>query len=481
MAAGQLPSPSPLPLCVDLDGTLARTDTLWESGIRLCKAKPWLIPRALLALAGGRVRLKDWLSNHVTLDPALLPYHQDLLAWVSLEKAKGREIYLVTGAHFTIAESVARHFGLFHGVIATSPDLNLVGVNKARALTSRFAQTGYEYIGDSLTDLPVWKHAAAKGIVGTAEFISRQRATGDFQSEWTVDSAGIKAWLRGLRLHQWAKNALIFAPLALAHRLGDLNALFVAGCAFFAFGLTASAVYLINDLADLDADRRHPTKKHRPFASGLIPIPHALLAVPLLLASAAAIGYFFAPGLLPVLGFYFLATNLYSFRLKSIMIADVVALAGLYCVRILAGGLVTDTPISQWLLTFGLFIFFSLAVLKRFTEVFSKAKTDTAAIPGRGYQAHDMEQLSALGSAAGLVAALVLALYVSSDQVKSLYARPEYLWIAVPLLIYWINRMWILARRQLVQADPVVFALTDRVTYFCAGLMIICMLLAGPL
>jgi 4-hydroxybenzoate polyprenyltransferase len=287
-------------------------------------------------------------------------------------------------------------------------------------------------------------------------------------------SGRARAALRALRLHQWAKNALVLAPPLLAHRL-DAPTLGRAALAFLAFGLVASALYVANDLVDVERDRRHPLKRERPFASRELPAAAGLLLVPPLLG-AGALAALALPASFGLLLLGYAATSLaYSIALKRLVALDLVVLAGLYTARLWGGSLATGVPISSWLAAFSMFLFLSLAFLKRAGEIVAMAGES----PGRGYRASDAEQVFALGPASGYVSVLVLALYVSSPDVERLYAAPERLWLLCPLALYWLSRIWILARRGEVHGDPVVHALRDPASYAVGALSLLVVWLAS--
>jgi 4-hydroxybenzoate polyprenyltransferase len=273
--------------------------------------------------------------------------------------------------------------------------------------------------------------------------------------------------LEAMRPHQWAKNLLVFVALIGAHRVAEPALLARAALAFVAFGLVASSVYVLNDLCDLAADRRHATKRDRPFASGALPLRFGYALFPLLLAAGAAVAAALPRGFGVLLGGYYAATVAYSFALKRRLVLDVVVLASLYTARLFGGGLATDVPISEWLAAFSLFVFFSLALAKRASELGELGEREGAAA-GRGYVAADRGPVITMGIASGYLAVLVLALYVSSHDVSRLYAHPLRLWLLCPVLLYWTSRVWILVGRRALHEDPVLFALRDPASWLVA-------------
>jgi 4-hydroxybenzoate polyprenyltransferase len=283
------------------------------------------------------------------------------------------------------------------------------------------------------------------------------------------------AFLRIVRPHQWSKNALLFLPMLAAHRGGDAATLLRAGLAFVAFSLCASSAYVLNDLLDVEKDRAHPTKRRRPFAAGDLPLPLGWVIAPALLAAGAAVAVSLGAGFAAIAGLYYVSTIAYSVRLKRVPMLDIMLLAGLYTLRLFSGAVAVDVPISSWLLSFSMFLFLSLAMVKRTSEL-RKHGPDSG---GRGYLAIDEPQLAALGSAAGYVSVLVLALYVNGDHVRTLYAHPERLWLLCPLVLFWIGRIWLLANRGLVDDDPVVFALKDRASWAIGAIAAVVLFLAS--
>jgi 4-hydroxybenzoate polyprenyltransferase len=453
------------PLCVDLDGTLVRTDTLVESLLELARTRTLALLQLPVWLAGGKARLKARVAERVTLTPDVLPYREDVVAWLRAEAAE-RPVWLVTAAHRSIAEPVATHLGIFAGVMSTE-GVNLSAERKASALCERFGSGGFDYAGNSSDDEPVWRAARAAILVGApAHVVARVRAEGKIEREFPArDAAGkarLLAWVRELRLYQWVKNLLLFvAPLA-AHRLADPATLGATAAGFIAFCLAASAVYLINDLIDLGADRAHPRKRHRPFARGDLPAAHGLVAAPLLLAAAAALGAQLGTAFLAVLATYVALTTLYSFWLKRKLFIDVGTLACLYTLRVVAGAAAGGFAPSFWLLALCAYGFLSLALLKRYSELIALPARGPGPAAGRGYLGTDAPVVLALGAGSGLAATLVMALYVDSESSQLLYRHPEFLWSLVGLMTLGIGRLWLKAGRGLLTDDPIVYIARDR-------------------
>lgn len=456
-------------LAVDLDGTLCRTDTLHEAILALLARRPG----AILMLPGwlryGRAAFKARLAEEDVVPGTCLPLNETVLEMVREARASGRRTTLVTAAHQRQAEAVAAATGLFDDVVGSCEGHNLKGSNKAQRLVTLYGEGGFDYVGDCTTDLPVWKQARNAVTVGAGRGL-RRAAEAVNPGTTHLDPPRGRAWsmLRALRPHQWSKNVLLFLPMLAAH---DITAAGPVALAFLAFCFTASAVYIVNDLLDLAADRAHPRKCRRPFASGALGAGHGAVMTALLLVAALALGLATGQGLfLGVLAVYLAITFAYSLSLKRKLIIDVLALAGLYTIRIVAGGVAAGLVLSPWLLGFSMFLFLGLAAVKRQAELTDQMATSRES-SGRAYMIEDLPILRALAVSAGMAAVLVLSLYISSDDVVVLYASPAVLWLLCPLVLYWMLHMIMSTHRGHMTDDPIVFAATDRTsqaTTLCA-------------
>ena len=454
-----------VPLIVDLDGTLLATDTLAESAVRLLLRQPWLLFSFLVWLAQGRRVFKQQVSRRVQLSPEALPWRPEVLAWVAEERSR-RKVYLATAAEQSIADSVAAYLGLFDGVLATSGEVNLKGAAKRERLDRTFGLLGYDYAGDSPADLAVWQGARKAILVGPGVRLHRQLPPGtEVAREFPSPQPGLRDVVKALRLYQWSKNLLLFIPVILAHQVFAAGRLLAAIDAFVALGCLASSIYLINDLIDLDSDRRHEKKRRRPFAAGTLPIvwaPGMILALwagCLLAASALPTG---AQAMLAVYGATALA---YTFFLKRLLYIDIGVLSFLYTLRLYLGGAATSTPPSIWLLGFSIFFFTSLAVAKRVSEMINKEKAGIVEIPGRAYQLVDRLPLTMMGICCANLSSLVIVLYLNSSEMRALYRNPDLLWAVGPAILLWVNRLWLLVGRGELDEDPIVFAAKDRATW----------------
>jgi len=448
------------PLVVDLDGTLIYSDMLWESLLLFLKTHFWQLWRLPLWLLRGKAGFKAEIARHVQPDPATLPYDRTLVELITAEHGAGRRIVLATGSQRALAERIAGHLRVFDQVLATE-DVNLTSSNKAAALVGLYGQQGFDYVGNAHVDIPVW-HAAR----GPYSVTRRPFALPDGRRTEPMGAPrgnALAALLKAMRPRQWLKNLLVFVPMLAGHAITSAN-LLQSLLAFAAFSLCASSAYLLNDALDAHDDRLHPTKRRRPIAAGRLPLPLALTASPLLALAAIALALSGGLPLLAVLLVYFASTLAYSLHLKRIMMVDIVTLAMLYTLRILGGGAATGITPSFWLLAFSFFIFLSLALLKRYSELYNLKRAGKERTRGRGYTVEDKLPVAMMGINSGFIAVLVFILYFNSSNVLALYRTPGYLLGVVPLLVYWLGRLWMLAFRGKVNEDPVLYVSKDRVS-----------------
>jgi 4-hydroxybenzoate polyprenyltransferase len=471
--ASASPADAAPPLVIDLDGTLIRSDLLHESTLKLMRGGPHLVLALPLWLASGKARLKREIASRVTLDVASLPYDESVLEWIRAERRAGRRVVLCTASDAAYANEVAAHLGLFDDVIASDGTTNVSASRKASALAERYGEGGFDYAGNSRDDVPVWERARKAILVGVSPGV-RAHARNAFQvdREFERPRPGPWIWLRAMRLQQWVKNVLVFLPLLGAHQLLNAALWGKAFLAFLAFGLCASTVYLVNDLMDLESDRRHPRKRTRPFASGALSPLTGLGLAAVSLASSVAIAATVSPAFVGWLGVYFAVTLAYTFFLKRKVIVDCIVLGGLYTLRIVAGGAAVGIPASFWLLAFSLFLFLSLAFVKRYSELLIVSKQGREDAHGRGYRTGDLSLVQTMGVVSGFVAVMLIALYINGDTVMRLYARPEVLWLTVPVVLYWVSRVWMQAHRGNIDDDPLLFAVRDRYSLACGVLFL---------
>lgn len=467
-------------IVVDLDGTLVITDMLAENLFLFLRLHPLRIFEVIWWLCGGKANFKRCLADVVMPDVARLPYNQELLAWLKRQHIEGAYIVLATASDLRIANSVSAHLGLFDQVLGTTR-VNLSASNKQKALVQIFGEKGYEYVGNSTDDYAVWKTASCIHVVNPVRgLLAAAGKLGTVKMVFENRPRYFHALIKALRIHQWAKNLLILVPLLASHRIMEWQLVLNGWLAFVAFGLCASSVYLLNDLLDLPDDRLHPTKCKRPLAAGSFPILHALFLIPVLLLGAFSLALLLLPiKFAGVLAVYYLLTVTYSFWFKRVVMLDVVTLAMLYTARVIAGAAALSLVATFWILAFCMFIFLSLAFLKRYTELCDSRQKGKAEIPsGRGYYPTDFELLASLGGASGYISVLVLALYINDAASGTLYRSQQWMWVACPLLLFWLSRVWLLAHRGLMHDDPIVFALRDNVSRWIGAAFVLTFALA---
>jgi len=473
-------------LCVDLDGTLVKSDTLLDTVLVVARQRPMELVHIPGWIAQGRAAFKRHLTKLVALDVEYLPYNRPLLEYLREQFGEGREIYLATAADRELAERIAAYLGIFVGVLASDGATNLAGGNKLAAFRAKFGEN-FCYVGNARPDVELLGACVSPMVANPdrALLAGMKRAGTVAAARFEDRGPALRSWLKAIRLHQWAKNMLIFVPLLLAHQW-HLRTFGGAITAFFSFGMCASATYILNDLLDLEADRRHPRKRRRPFAAGDLSAIAGVMVVGWLmlgaLALALAVPHVFnvLPGTAVLaspysfvgwLGLYTVVTLSYSLYLKRKLLLDVFVLSGLYTVRILAGSGATGIPMSPWLAGFGVFFFLSLAFVKRFSELESLRERGASVSNGRGYFVSDLEQLRALGTGAMYAAVVVLSIYINNPETNFLYAHPVRLWVVVPVLLLWLSQVWMLASRGEMHDDPVVFAITDKRSLLLGVLM----------
>jgi 4-hydroxybenzoate polyprenyltransferase len=452
---------------------------LIEAILLLIKRNPLAALRLPLWLLRGRAVMKRELATRVTLDIGLLPYRVELCAWLGEEQKRGRRLILASASDEKFAGQVAAHLGFFDRVIGSDGANNLKGAAKRDRLVREFGEKGFDYAGDARSDLSIWSSARAAIVVSHS-----RRLRADAARRTRVDRV-IKTPARSrlpfagaLRAHHWLKNVLVFVPLLAAQRFNELDVVGHALVAFGSFCLIASGIYIFNDLFDLNADRRHPRKKYRPIPAGDLPLIHAIAMVPLMLVGAFVLASGLPSAFVTALAVYCGLTLTYSLRLKQIVLLDVIVLASLYVIRILAGAAAVDVPISRWLLGFSMFAFLSLALLKRYTEIVTMRAIAGKATQVRGYLSTDAGLLIAMGTASGYVAVAILALYADTATAARYYTRHELIWLVCPLFLYWISYLWLMAQRNRMAYDPVVFAVRNRTSQVLIVIMLALFVLA---
>ena len=476
----QLSSNLNIPLVVDLDGTLSLVDTLHESAILFFKKNPFFNFFVMFFWAiQGKAKFKNNIAKNSILSVDLIPYNKNFLSWLKMQRSEGRRLILCTAASQIIANKVADHLEIFDDVIASTSIKNISGKEKALILEDRFGGSGFIYAGNSSEDLFVWQKATELVLVNTSERVKESlQSTGSSFLEFPRSSIKLIHWIKMFRLHQWSKNILIFLPLVAAHQFYNFSNIYSLLVAFLSIGLCASATYMLNDIIDLESDRLHPTKKLRSFASGEVPVIFAttmflLFCISLFLALTIHLKFAL------ILILYTLITLAYSFFLKSIEIIDCIVLAALYTIMIIAGAIVIDNVPSFWLIAFSILFFFSLAFLKRYAEMLSIQNLGENIIHGRGYLSSDNPLILSLGVSSGLGSVVVMMLYLNSPEILMLYNYTEIVWCTIPILLFWISHIWLQAHRGNMHDDPVIFAITDRVSIISSVIFFICIVLGA--
>ncbi len=459
----------PTPLVVDMDGALLRTDTTFECFAKGLFAKPGSTLIACFSIFGGRARFKRRIAEVIEIDVDLLPIRENFVAHLAQERARGRRLHLVSGSDHEIVERVARRVGLFDSAQGSAAGRNLKGFVKAQFLDDTFGE--YAYAGDSPADLKIWCRARGAVLVGASPSTARKARKLDvpIEAEFLDPPVPAWVWLKALRLRQWSKNLLLFVPLLLSTNFTQLGLFIDCLLGFLILGLTASGTYIINDLSDLTADRRHRSNKNRPFATGVLKVYQGLIVAPALIGGGLIAAYLISPVFAVALFSYLITTLAYSLRLKAIPFLDVMLLAWLYTLRLLMGVALAQSTSSEWLLTFSMTFFFSMSLAKRHVEV-SAANSDQKEISGRGYLPADAPLTLAFGVASTVGSLLIMTLYLMEEAFPSnLYGQPAALWLVLPIIGLWTMRIWLLAHRGQLDDDPVAFAVKDRVSLALGG------------
>ncbi len=455
-------------MVIDLDDTLIRTDTLFTLLVKCLRQRPLyffvLIKELLLC---GRSALKNRLSAEFPIDTETLPYRSSIINLCTEHKSKSplNKVILASAADQSIVNNVAIKLNFFDISLGSTRELNLKSAKKLEAIQKIIQNQPFTYVGDSSADIPIWKVSSRGILINPSTKVVQAVKSMGIPFEVIRDRPNLLTLVaKQMRLHQWVKNTLVCVPFIAAHKLNDFRLWVVALAAFFSFSLLASAVYVLNDLIDVESDRKHPSKCNRPFASGLLPIQVGFLLLPSLILGALLIAYFLPIKFVGIACLYFVLNLLYSFYWKEQIILDVILLGSFYTLRILAGGYATETQVSAWLLSFSTFFFFGLAMVKRYTEIL-KLRDGHKNPFGRGYCREDYLPVFVLGVGSSLLALLVLSLYFNSTDVAALYSHSKRMWLLVPLLLFWTSRLWLLAHRGNINDDPVVFAIRDRVSW----------------
>ncbi|MGJ7491008.1 UbiA family prenyltransferase [Variovorax sp. ZT4R33] len=468
-------------LYIDLDGTLVATDLLHESLLQLVRASPLSLLMLPAWLTRGRAALKHEVARRVDIDVTTLPYREEVLRLARDARQAGRRVVLATASDTKFAQQIAEHLGLFDEVIASNGVRNMKGEGKLAAIERDAGGRAFAYAGDHPVDLSIWERAHAAVVVSRSDRLNQRAAQAtSIEAVIRPHAAKLQRYIYGMRLHQWLKNLLIFLPLMPSLHDLTLDVVTNALLAFLAFGLMASGIYVVNDLLDLGSDRRHHRKRRRPFAAGEIPVSRGLLMAVGLSALSLLLTITTLPiEFLYVLLIYMALTTAYSVHLKRRAVVDVFSLAALYTIRIAAGTAATGLPLSFWVLSFSLFIFLSLALAKRYVELAATIDDPTKLNTDRGYLPNDLTFVLCGGVAAGQMSTLLLGLYINDQDMMGRYDNPVWLWMLVPVFLFWAMRIWLKAVRGLLHEDPVVFAARDWVSLTAVAISAVLLWLAG--
>lgn len=468
-----------LPIVVDLDGTLLHTDTLHESCLELLhhhSMQALLLP---LWFMRGKAYLKQKISEKNNLNPEMLPYNLELIAWLKEKKILGHQLVLCTATDNKIALKIAAYLNFFDDVIASDGQINVAGKNKKDVLVNRYGEQSFIYVANASIDINVWKSAAQAVVVNASkDLIKKAAQVSEVTKIFPSPPITLNTWLRVLRLHHYIKNLLLFVPLAAAHQIGQLASLNLLLLAFVSFSLCATAVYITNDLIDLGSDRQHPRKRYRPFAAGIVPIKYGLMLIPISLMISFAFAHLIGSNFFAWLVVYFALTLAYSLQLKRYVLIDCLTLTTLYTLRIIAGAAAVGVALSFWLLAFSIFLFLSLAFIKRYSELEMLILHGNTELQGRGYHVEDAPIIKILGITAGYASILVLAFYLNSEAVIHLYKMPQMIWLSIPLMLFWVSWMWMKAHRGEMHYDPIVFAIKDKTSLVVAMLLALTFIVA---
>lgn len=467
------------PLFIDLDGTLIRSDLLIEGLFTSVKHNPLIIFKIPFWLFRGKAHFKQKIAERAHINPALLPYNKGFLSFLYAEAAKDRELNLASASNEILARQVANYIGIFRKVLASDDKKNLVGKVKLKAILEVCGKGEFDYAGNAAADLSIWPHCRHAILVNSTNGVERAaRKISNLQEVFDKRDDGLLPYLRSIRIHHWLKNLLLFVPLFTSHTWNDTRLIFNLFIGFLSFSFCASGGYLFNDFIDLESDRIHPKKCRRPIAGGDVSFIVIAFLIFMLYSVGLGIAAYLPVQFLFVVLLYIVFSLAYSFYIKKLVFIDVLTLAGLYTLRVIAGAIAIDVYLSFWLLSFSIFIFLSMALVKRCTELKTLYKTNEAPTRGRDYNIYDLDYLHNMGISSGYLSVLVLALYINSNEVVLLYSHPKVLWVLCPLILYWISRVWLKSGRDELDDDPLVFAMKDRTSWLVGILVALIMISA---
>jgi 4-hydroxybenzoate polyprenyltransferase/phosphoserine phosphatase len=461
-----------IPLIVDLDGTLINTDLLHEGFLIFLKKNIFNLFLCLIWLLKGKTILKKNIAEQVDIPYKLLPVNKSLVEFLKKESEGGRKIILATASYQSQAVEISKLIPVFDEIVASDDLINMKGEQKRKLLVEKFGEKGFDYVGNSKSDLKIFASCRFSYLVNPSVLLTKKTANlSDLKNTWHITKTSGYTIIKSIRAYQWIKNLLIFIPLVTSHTFHSITPFLNGLMAFLSFSFIASAGYIINDLMDLNADRTHPEKCRRPLASGELSIVSGIITGVLLICASFIIASTQNIYFIGILLLYFFCSIVYSLFLKKLVLYDVFMLAMLYSIRIFAGGIVIDVPLSFWLIAFSAFIFLSLALVKRYSELIQINDQTSLEIRGRQYSLQDINLLEIMGIVSGFMSIVVLSLYINSKEVTLLYTNPKVLWALSILFLFWISRIWHKAIRGEMTDDPILFAIKDKSSYFIFGLV----------
>ncbi len=477
-------------LCVDLDGTLINTDMLWESLIYQIRRNPFVIFMIFFWLIRGKVYLKKKLAFKFDFEPNLLPRNENIVELIKSKKKQGYKVYLVSASYEYIVKKIYDTFSdeLFDGYFATQEGRgNLSSNNKSLFLNNTFGNKKYEYVGNSFADIPVWNECDRAYIYAEKKCANKYVKIlnntnleiirpNDYSKKYSINLI-----LKQIRVHQWVKNVLIFCPAFAVHALLPFNKYIDLLMAFLSFCFLTSSVYVINDLLDLWSDRVHDKKKFRPLASGNLSIPKGLLIALICLSLSTLTALLLSLKFYLYVLIYFVVNLMYSVRLKNIVALDCVLLACMYTYRIFLGCAASKMDYSLWLFSFAVFLFLSLALIKRYIELYNLQRKGKQTIVGRAYSVADISIVSSMYVSFGTLSVLVFAMYLSSEEVKNSFSSIWYAYSSLLFILYWMIYLFIKTARGEIDDDPVLFVLKDKVSLFLGFVFVLLFCLGAVL
>ncbi|MBU3641072.1 UbiA family prenyltransferase [Polynucleobacter sp. Fuers-14] len=468
-------------LAVDLDGTLIRSDLLVEGLLKLILRKPWITIPLIFKLFQGKAAFKNYIASVADIDCINLPYNNKVIAFIKEQKQNGAYLILCTASNYRYAEKIFQYLKIFNEVMASDANLNLSGKNKSQALIEKFGVGGFDYIGNSPDDFAVWANASKAILVRPTREIHKKikKINANFEILDSDSITDLSKIISMLRPHQWLKNLLIFLPfLTATDYTPNLETFFKLLFAFMSFSICASSVYILNDLSDIESDREHIRKRFRSLASGGVQIYLAAIILPVLFSLSLMIAYFLPVKFFFILGAYFFLTILYSFSLKKMVLIDCFMLAILYTIRIVAGAIALNLDLTFWLLLFSFTFFLSLSFVKRASELHVIGGVSVDKIRGRGYTVKDYEFIQCLGICSGVASVLLFALYLNTPRAIEVYLNHQLSILSIPILLFWISRVWLCTQRGQMHDDPVIYAVKDPISICCGAIFVMILAIA---